>query len=475
LTSDVTIVKPKPERKEEKSLMDIIQQISLGVVNKLLALDVTEGLSNCISKGKEICFEGMMELFSARLEELDKAIFEDSKLRRGWEVVKKEQSRTLQTECGTLRYKRRYYKNQKRNQRAYLLDHIIGVESYERVEKGLAAKVCTLATEHSYDKSSQIACNGSISRQTVKNKIRQVKEDKLEVPKVREEVKILHIQADEDHVAMQDGRRDSIVKLVTMHESAEARGGRTYLPQRFCIESYNENVDDMWLRVADTISERYGIRDDLKVYIHGDGAEWIKSGLEWITNSKFVLDKYHLNKYLKSASGGNSAYQRALMEYLKKDDHKTLKKYVDALTAQHICTPESAERFLSYIKTNRYGIRIWHDPNEAPGGSCAEGLVSHILSSRLSSRPRGWLDEGLKAVSRLRVYSINGGIIKPEHFPKKQTCIELKKSQIQKVMKKVSSFAPLPTEILKFSKRGRPEYRLYKSFVNGGFPISLNV
>ena len=96
-----------------------------------------------------------------------------------------------------------------------------------------------------------------------------------------------------------------------------------------------------------------------------------------------------------------------------------------------------------------------------------------MLSARLSSRPRGWLDEGLKAVSRLRVYSINGGVIKPEHFAKSKDIIDFKKRQVYKTMTKASSFAPLPTNKLKATKCGRPEYRLFKAIVNGGLPIDL--
>lgn len=454
--------------------MEIIHEIAQKMLIKLMELDVLEGIGKYMSDAKEICLRGILDLATARIEEADQAIFNNKKYRKAWEAVKKGQQRVLLTECGTLTYKRRYYKNKKnKKNRAYLVDHLIGVEKYDRVEKGLAAKICNSATEHSYTKSSQIVCDGAISRQTVKNKIRQVKEEKIKVEEVREEVKVLHIQADEDHVAMQDGRRDAIVKLVTLHEPAKTEGSRTYLPHRFCIESYGENVEDMWIRVADAINERYGLRDDLRVYIHGDGASWIKTGLEWINNSKFVLDRYHLNKYLKPVSGGDSELQKELFKHLKADDYRALKKHVADLASKNICTLEASDKFLSYVKTNREGIKIWYDTNETPGGSCAEGLVSHVLSARLSSRPRGWLDAGLKAVSRLRVYTINGGVIKPEHFAKSKDIIDFKKRRVYKTMTKASSFAPLPTDKLKATRCGRPEYRLFKAIVNGGLPIDL--
>lgn len=44
-------------------------------------------------------------------------------------------------------------------------------------------------------------------------------------------------------------------------------------------------------------------------------------------------------------------------------------------------------------------------------GCSAEGHVSHILSSRLSSRPLGWCKTGVDQMARLRVFVANGGEI----------------------------------------------------------------
>ena len=42
-------------------------------------------------------------------------------------------------------------------------------------------------------------------------------------------------------------------------------------------------------------------------------------------------------------------------------------------------------------------------------GSSTEGHVSHVLSSRMSSRPMGWSRKGADRLSRLRIYWKNGG------------------------------------------------------------------
>lgn len=70
--------------------------------------------------------------------------------------------------------------------------------------------------------------------------------------------------------------------------------------------------------------------------------------------------------------------------------------------------------FRKYIQNNWEGIEIYS--REACGGSSTEGHVSHVLSSRLSSRPMGWSKAGLKAMSELRAFCSNGGRVEVKHL-----------------------------------------------------------
>jgi len=58
--------------------------------------------------------------------------------------------------------------------------------------------------------------------------------------------------------------------------------------------------------------------------------------------------------------------------------------------------------FRRYITNNWQSITIRNE--EDCGSSSPEGHVSHVLSSRLSSRPMAWSRKGLKAMSALRAY-----------------------------------------------------------------------
>lgn len=450
--------------------MNSIQQKAAEFVQKLTELDITTGLSAFIESGYEIFCEYFMDLTAAKVEEVDESIAENPSVRRGWTVQRKGDVRTLVTEHGELKYTRRYYKNDRQNDYSYLADRVIGVDKYERIERGLGAKLCNMATEQSYAKSSTYSCKGMVSRQSVLNKTREVREKRLEPTEQRTDVEVLHIQADEDHVALQDGRRSSIVKLVTLHEPVKYNGKRVYLPQRFSLVSYQENIDDFWLRVTDEISKRYGDRDDLAVYIHGDGASWIRTGLEWIKNSRYVLDKYHLIKYMRPVCGGNEACYAHLWEALQSNDYARLGNLVECMVNEGCCQENTGKEFLCYAHKNWDGIRIWYE-DPVSGGSCTEGLVSHILSDRLSSRPKGWLDEGIETISRLRVYVCNGGTIKPDDVRKARPERGLRKQTINTLRKKMSEFEPMPSELFTTPKRGTALYRLFEGIKYGGMAI----
>lgn len=57
--------------------------------------------------------------------------------------------------------------------------------------------------------------------------------------------------------------------------------------------------EDLWTEVATYIYEAYDLDSVENIYIAGDGAKWIKTGTEIIKDSKYVLDHYHLSKYVK--------------------------------------------------------------------------------------------------------------------------------------------------------------------------------
>jgi hypothetical protein len=171
------------------------------------------------------------------------------------------------------------------------------------------------------------------------------------------------------------------------------------------------------------------------VYIHGDGAAWIKTGLEWIPNSTFILDRFHLHKYINKLD--NCKYRNQVWQYLRHENYKDLKTFIDTIVTNDDID-EVTGKEVSYLKNNKEGIKNLLTLPSNTVKSCAEAQVSHVLSDRLSRKPCAWKPEGLEAITQLRMFMLNGGKLKQEHFKKDNPAIEEHKSKIIEMRKQLA-------------------------------------
>ncbi len=207
-------------------------------------------------------------------------------------------------------------------------------------------------------------------------------------------------------------------KLVYVHEGIDpersSRTRRMLKNIRYFSGMYKES-EELWLEVMEYIDKQYNLDFIESIYISGDGASWIRTGLNWIPKSKFVLDNYHLKRYMITATAhlndkgiyqelknaldwpDNDMVKEVFKKILKLTDSKTKKKAV-----------RDARR---YILNNWHGIEIKAEKRDEIVGCGAEGHVSHVFSNRLSSRPKGWSKTGVAKMSKLIIYKKNGGEI----------------------------------------------------------------
>jgi len=152
---------------------------------------------------------------------------------------------------------------------------------------------------------------GELSRQTVKNKIHSLNLEVLKTEALeKRSVHVLHIDADEDHVSLQNGR-NTTVPLVCIYEGTFKDGSKNRCINPIYMSGYGKDTDEFWLQAADLIYEDFEVKDIKRIYIHGDGANWIKEGISWLPESKLVLDKYHLNKAILEATARQPKKRKA--------------------------------------------------------------------------------------------------------------------------------------------------------------------
>ena len=293
------------------------------------------------------------------------------------------------------------------------MDRIAGIEAYERVSSGVGLALVEASLEMSYEKASAYVTGEQVSRQTVMNKIRgaRPRQELAEYRAVRE----LHIDADEDHAHLQTGK-STIVPLVSVYEGVEHQGKRgtcknifhisEYGKRRgtckniFHISEYGKRPPVLWEEVADELERRYDL-SNTKIYLHGDGAPWIKEGLDYIPNCQFVLDRYHKNKAIKQALSGidrlaGSQYEFHIRKALDEGDRGKLVSIRDTLLSRYPDREKTIRENMDYLLSNFDAITITKRDEASLNGGCTEPHVSHVLSARLSSRPMGWSKKTLQ-------------------------------------------------------------------------------
>ena len=394
----------------------IIQQVTAKMIEGIYKKVNENSLANIDQLATDLLKlskETICELIPALVMHLNEQVRKDKAFRKvqGLTLKERGRSRTISTEAGEISYCRDYYQEKKSGKYIYPIDKIVGVEAYERVGPNVSALMVGQAADVSYEKSAAIVTGGKISRQTVKNKVLSAGKLEVEVPRAKRFVEELHIFADEDHVHMQE-RKNKMIPLITVCEGAYALSERrNALVNHVHFTGEILKTKELWEDVAGYISQAYDENRIERIYLHGDGAAWIKQGIEELPKCSFVIDGFHFEKHLKSVTAWfrDQNYSQQIRHAISKNDKlKALKCVNDMISSSSDSKQIKRIRmFKSYLKNNWGGIELRY--NGSIMGSCTEALISHVLSERLSRNPMGWSDRGVHQMAQLRVYTRNGG------------------------------------------------------------------
>lgn len=364
----------------------------------------------------------------AILSEMDQAIRRCS-WREGRYTIQRNDTRTLISSVGDISFECTYYKSKSGNNHfTHLLEDLIGLEKNERFTEVAEAVMLCEALKTSYAEAAKLLpSKQEITKTTVMNKVHSIAD---EIPDTLydtlKSVPYLHIEADEDHVAEQHGRHAEaengsfISKLIYLYEykqeSAEAKGRYELVNKYYFGGLYQgeEGNKRLWSRVNAFIEANYDTDTLKRVFISGDGAKWIKSGVTYVDNSVFCADKYHLMKYVNTAAAqmlDEKDDVKNELWHLMYSKQKNARKKFDVYTAAMMNSaknPQKIEELRKYVLGNWSAVRRTLR-NKLVNGCSAESHVSHVLSDRLSSRPMAWSETGADRMSKLRCYDRNNG------------------------------------------------------------------
>lgn len=368
-------------------------------------------LTNFTDNLQDVLMELGRNITKEVIETVEEAIFESSKRKKKYASEIKA-NRNLITIFGEISFKRRlYYELENTTEKHFLTDCCLDILESERMLKDVEEKLILEAVETSYENASSKAAYGvKLSKQTVKNKISKLNFNVIpyKIPDEKRKLKSVYIQADEDHVALQEGGC-SMPRIVTIHEGSE--NGKLVHPYTIC-GLYEGDIDALWEYVLEYIENVYDYEYIDNIFVLGDGANWIKTSIEWLPKAKYIADKFHIFKALNAIAGKNQDVRELLKDSIFKLDFDEFEANCETIIEQETNKnkKECLQNYLKYILNNQIGIKrfiLWDLP-----GCSAEGYVSHILSARLSSRPLGWSKQNVDNMSRLRAMKFNKEDIK---------------------------------------------------------------
>ncbi len=425
------------------------------------------------------------------LESMNQMLKESGKRTQNW-MVEKNVEKQLLTSLGTVRYKKTLFTNKETGEMEFLLDRIMGLERHARMTEDAEAKLLEEAVQTSYRRGGENASIlDKVSKQTVKNKIHQLEFPKAVIPKQKKTVEYLYIDADEDHVLLQfrekkgdlvvteDGYKNNcqISKLVYIYEGVEPENPKSkrnklinpYYFGRVCEGKENE---ELWKEVWEYLDATYDLEKVKKIYLNSDAGSWIESGRKILGKVVGVLDEFHLQKYMIKLTSNpklldsdwDARYHlyRALRKGTKEDFVRWVGKIdeYEENEAGHKRIKVAAD----YILSNWTAAKTRVQKKDKICGCSAEGHVSHVLSSRMSSRPMGWSKTGVAKMTELRAYYYN-----------KKDMLELVRFQKESLPKAVGMEYPEVSvaQILRKEKGERSEIIKYQECIRHSLSSSI--
>ena len=392
----------------------------------------------CVKEVESVFLKIACCFVSECLEECNRLLESSLKRRMSWQIKDRSQKNML-TPIGNITYPHTRFIHKETKETAYLLDRILGWEPHTRMSDGVKAGILEEAAQSSYEKAGESVCQGEdqISRETVMRKVRGIEK----LPKGKEEVypkkkvKYLYVEADEDHIALQykekkgdikrfQGHADNgqMIKLVYVHEGyienkEEKKRKKLKNVVYFGGVYQGKENEKLWKEVKKYIENQYETEAIEKIYFQSDGGSWMKKGIE-VLGGEFVLDEFHIQKYLKKMSRlgerkteeEREETEKKLQEWVEKGEKKELEEWKEK--ARVGLTEREEKKLLeswNYISNNWKGVQKRFEKEEGVMGSSTESHISHVLSARMSSRPMGWSREGADKLSQIRIYWKNGG------------------------------------------------------------------
>lgn len=441
----------------ERIVAQILEIVKRKYAKELLERDNLKTIEKVFKKVSDEITANSLKKY---LEEYDQELKLDNNRNKNY-VVQRTVSKSITSILGTFRLNRTKYYDKENDCYFCLLDRKLNIPEYEHMTPLAMARMLEVATNSSYRIAGrEINSSDEFSKGMIYHKLKRLEiDEQYEERRVKKKVKVLYINLDEDHVAIQKSLNKKLqCKIGYVYENViKVCKNRYKLTNKHTIcGTYLKSSGNkaFYGKINDYIESNYDTDYLEKVIIYGDGAKWITSSTEYIPKSEFRLDKFHLMKSILEATRTVSNNRKRLKSNILKCLYENNKEMLIDLIDDVI---ELSNKRDKMIQTRDYLLNNWEAIQRTllstdESGCSAEGNVSHILSARLSQKGMGWCEHNADAIGKLRGIQSNDGeeaftkITETYYYQRTHYCED--------------------SETIKYTYRAKEYYDLNKSYIN---------
>jgi len=150
-----------------------------------------------------------------------------------------------------------------------------------------------------------------------------------------------------------------------------------------------------WPRAAAAAGAHYDLSSVREAVVAGDGARWVRGGLDVLLSSRFQLDPFHIKRAIGRAMG-KEASPGAVFDTLYERGPEAADTMLARFAREHPERSDEIDEVRRYLASNADGL--WR---EGPGCGTIEGHIDKIIANRMSKRGRRWSPEGADAMAHV--------------------------------------------------------------------------
>lgn len=378
---------------------------------------------------QQVCVVGQQE--AARyLETMDESLYIQRPA--GWVVVGFRE-RTLVTRFGEVRIRRRLYRDGHKEYH-FLLDEYLGLNAYQAATPEMQAMCTALCGQMSFRKGADFLeqwLAGLLSHSSCWRLLQSTGEaaagaivEEVEAVFVRGEpiaqtgartVERLYIEADGVYVRLQKQPQKHLELC-----SAIAYEGWERLPgareaYRLCEKRAYCHVGNrvsFWEGVSLAWAHKWDLCQMHEVIIGGDGATWIRSGLDTFARATWQLDGFHLSRACRQAFGAQAGPE--LYQLLRKDNAAEVQTSLKQTPVRKGKQAQRAHQWVAKVTQEQWGldwrVRQGLSMEEARGLGCMEGNQAQLLAARMKGKGRSWSPNGAYHMAKVQELLANNEV-----------------------------------------------------------------